>query len=120
MKVTWFKRFDANDSTKFERIVQSWDTANKATELSNYSVCTTWGIIGNRAYLLHVLRRRVEYPELRRAVREQMEMFHASVALIENKASGTQLLQELIRDGVHGVTAYDLYQRVRKRFSASY
>jgi phage terminase large subunit-like protein len=28
----------------FDRIVQSYDTANKATELSDYSVCTTWGI----------------------------------------------------------------------------
>jgi hypothetical protein len=26
------------------RIVQSWDTANKATELSDFSVCTSWGI----------------------------------------------------------------------------
>jgi hypothetical protein len=26
----------------FERIVQSWDTANKATGLRDFSVCTTW------------------------------------------------------------------------------
>ena len=26
---------------RFDRIVQSWDTANKATELSDFSVCTT-------------------------------------------------------------------------------
>lgn len=107
VKTDWFNRFDANNTSKFERIVQSWDTANKATELSNYSVCTTWGIIANKAYLLQVLRRRLEYPELKRTVREQLEMFKASVVLIENKASGTQLLQELIRDGLHGLTKYD-------------
>ena len=27
---------------RFDRIVQSWDTANKVTELSDFSVCTTW------------------------------------------------------------------------------
>jgi phage terminase large subunit-like protein len=50
--------------------VQSWDwdTANKATELSDFSVCTTWGIAGKDLYLLHVLRKRMEYPELKRAV----------------------------------------------------
>jgi len=31
-------------------IVQSWDTANKATELSDYSVCTTWGVKDQRMY----------------------------------------------------------------------
>jgi predicted phage terminase large subunit-like protein len=107
VKVDWFNRFDTDATPKFERIVQSWDTANKATELSSYSVCTTWGVVGKKAYLLHVLRRRMEYPELKRAVREQMPMFEASVVLIENKASGMQLLQELIHEGAHGVTAYE-------------
>jgi phage terminase large subunit-like protein len=40
----------------FDRVVQSWDTANKATELSDFSVCTSWGIAGEDLYLLHVLR----------------------------------------------------------------
>jgi len=42
--------------------VQSWDTANKASELSDFSVCTSWGIKGKDLYLLHVLRKRMEYP----------------------------------------------------------
>jgi phage terminase large subunit-like protein len=41
--------------------VQSWGTANKATELSDFSVCTTWGIKGKNLYLLGVLRHRLEY-----------------------------------------------------------
>jgi predicted phage terminase large subunit-like protein len=86
--------------------VQSWDTANKASELSDFSVCTSWGIKGKDLYLLHVLRRRMEYPELKRAVREQRDAFEASVVLIEDKASGTQLIQELIADGLHAVTRY--------------
>jgi len=45
----------------FDRIVQSWDTANKATELSDFSVCTRWGMKAKDLYLLDVLRRRMEY-----------------------------------------------------------
>ncbi len=57
-------------------------------------------------YLIDVLRRRMEYPELKRAVREQYERFRPSVVLIEDKASGTQLIQELIADGLYAVTRY--------------
>src|SRR5260370_5069799 len=92
-----FRTYAPNERpAAFDRIVQSWDTANKATELSDFSVCTSWGIKGKDLYLLHVLRRRMEYPELKRAVREQAEAFDASVVLIEDKASGTQLIQELV------------------------
>ena len=81
-------------------------TANKATELSDFSVCTTWGIKGKNLYLLRVLRKRLEYPALKRAVREQQCLYDANVVLIEDKASGTQLIQELIADGFHRVTRY--------------
>ena len=80
---------------RFERVVQSWDTANKESELADYSVCTTWGIEGKRCYLLHVLRKRLEYPALKRAVISQAEQWDARDVLIEDKASGTQLIQEL-------------------------
>jgi phage terminase large subunit-like protein len=53
-----------------------------------------------------VLRRRMEYPKLKRAVREQCEAFGATVVLIEDKASGTQLIQELVQQGLHAVTRY--------------
>ena len=57
-------------------------------------------------YLLHVLRRRMEYPELKRAVCEQAQTFDATVVLIEDKASGAQLIQELVQEGLHAVTRY--------------
>jgi len=50
---------------KFGKIVQGWDTANKATELSDYSACTTWGWHNGCLYLLDVFRRRMEFPELK-------------------------------------------------------
>jgi hypothetical protein len=65
--------------------VQSWDTANKATELSDFSVCTTWGVAGKDLFLLGVFRRRLEYPALKRAVRDQQSLFNASDVLIEDR-----------------------------------
>jgi predicted phage terminase large subunit-like protein len=107
VKAAWFRHYAPGELPEsFERIVQSWDTASKATELSDFSVCTTWGVAGKDLYLLDVLRRRLEYPELKRAVREQHERFGPSVVLIEDKASGIQLIQELIREGLHAVTRY--------------
>ena len=107
VKANWFKRYRDNDRPeRFDRIVQSWDTANKATELSDFSVCTTWGVKGKHLFLIGLFRRMLEYPELKRAVREQQSLFGATEMLIEDKASGTQLIQELIADGCHGVTRY--------------
>jgi phage terminase large subunit-like protein len=81
---------------RFDRIVQSWDTANKATELCPHPTlprmrgreclgCTTWGIKGEDLLLLHVLRKSMEYPELKRAACEQCEAFGATVVLIEDR-----------------------------------
>ena len=108
VKAEWFRRYvPGEEPSRFDRIVQSWDTANKSTELNDYSVCTTWGKKNRKIYLLHVLRGRMDYPDLKRAVRQQADCFRPANILIEDKASGTQLIQELIRDGVYGVTRYD-------------
>ena len=72
VKAEWFERYTATELPEtFDRIVQSWDTANESIELSDFSVCTTWGIKGKKLYLLSLLRKRLEYPDLKRAVREQ-------------------------------------------------
>jgi phage terminase large subunit-like protein len=42
----WFGWYDPNDLT-VDEVVISWDTAMKATELSDYSVGTVWGINGD-------------------------------------------------------------------------
>ena len=67
VKAARLKNYAANElPEKFDQIVQSWDTANKASELSDFSVFTSWDISGKDLYLSHVLRRRMEYPELMR------------------------------------------------------
>ena len=108
VKLGWFKRYTPGEEpAEFELIVQSWDTANKATELSDYSVCTTWGLKNKNLYLLDVARWRYEYPELKRAVHDWADAYKPRTILIEDKASGTQLVQELQREGLHGVTRYE-------------
>ena len=46
-------------------------------------------------YLLDVFRRKLEFPELKRALRELRPFISAKVVLIEDKASGSSLIQEL-------------------------
>lgn len=96
VKSEWLVSYTPEEKPeKFDTIVQSWDTANKESELADYSVCTTWGVKNKKVYLLHVLRKRMQYPDLKRAVVAQAEAWDARAVLIEDKASGTQLIQEL-------------------------
>ncbi len=106
IKAAWLQRFRLADPPAFDRIVQSWDTANKPSELADYSVCTTWGVQGPRFYLLNVLRKKLSYPELRRAVIEQERLFRPASIVIEDRASGTQLIQDLIGDGLSHVQRF--------------
>jgi predicted phage terminase large subunit-like protein len=108
VRAEWFHTYTAaNRPATFEMICQSWDTANKPTELSDYSVCTTWGVKDKHVYLLHVFRKRLGYPELKRAVREQAEAFGPKAILIEDKASGTQLIQEFVDEGMYAIKKYE-------------
>jgi predicted phage terminase large subunit-like protein len=108
VKEEWFKRYAPGElPSKFEQVFQSWDTANKATELCDHSVCTTWGVKDKHVYLIHVYRKRLSYPDLKRAVGEQAEAFRPNTILIEDRASGTQLIQGLVSEGMHAIKPYD-------------
>lgn len=82
-------------------IVQSWDTASKCGEMNSYSVCTTWGVSDNNFYLLDVYRKRMTYPQLKRAAGELFRKFEPWKVLIEDKASGIPLIQELRSEDVY-------------------
>ncbi len=97
----WFKRYSPNERPEtFDRVIQSWDTANTIAEWSDYSCGTTWGLKGNCIYLLDVYRKRVQYPDLKRAVIDQHKLHKPTTIAIEDKASGTQLIQDLRRLGL--------------------
>jgi predicted phage terminase large subunit-like protein len=108
VKAGWFRTYTAADMpAEFEMTFQSWDTANKPTELSDYSVCTTWGVKEKHIYLINVFRKRLGYPELKRAVKEQAVAFGPQTILIENKGSGISLIQELVIEGMHVIKMYE-------------
>lgn len=107
IKLDWFKSYSETDRpSQFDFVFQSWDSANKPTELSDFSVCTSWGVKKEHLYLLHVYRKRVGFPDLKRAVCEQAAAIGAKTILIEDRASGTQLIQELISEGIHSIQGY--------------
>jgi predicted phage terminase large subunit-like protein len=106
VKREWLRFYGPSElPQKFDQIIQSWDTANKDSELANFSVCTTWGLKDDRMYLLDVFRRKLNFPDLKRSVRQLAEHYHAEVVLVEDKASGTSLIQELRADGFSNVQA---------------
>ena len=76
-------------------MVQSWDTASKAEEMSDYSACTSWLVKGNDYYLIDVLREKLNYPELKRRIIHHALSFNANSVSIEDKGSGTSLIQDL-------------------------
>ena len=77
------------------RIVQSWDTGFKCGCGNDYSVCTTWGVNSAGYFLLSLWRGKVEFPELKRRVAWLAAEWKPNVILIEDRASGQSLVQEL-------------------------
>ena len=84
--------------------MQSWDVAMMTGGQNDYSACTTWLTHKNDAYLLHVYRGRLEYPELRRKVICLAAEHGATTVLIENAGPGMNLLQDLRAAMPQGMT----------------
>ena len=80
---------------KFSQVLQSLDSAFKAGAENDYSVLSTWGVAQDGFYLLHVWRGKVEFPVLKRQVVALAEIWNPNILLVEDKASGQSLIQEL-------------------------
>jgi predicted phage terminase large subunit-like protein len=94
-RTEWWREYDHAPEPDY--IVQSWDTAFKRGQDNDFSVCTTWGVLPSDYYLLDLWKGKVEYPELRRTALHLYEKWRPSKVLIEDKASGQSLIQELRR-----------------------
>jgi predicted phage terminase large subunit-like protein len=104
IKWSWFSYFDrAPDPAEVDHIVQSWDTASKDTELSDYSVCSTWCVKGNDYYLVDIYRDKLDYPALRAAVVRQAEKYRPTSILIEDTGTGSALLQDYRNHQLRGI-----------------
>ena len=96
----WFKRYqDLPDRKGQGQILQSWDTASKPGEKNDYSVCTTWLFLDKDFYLIDVLRAHLNYPDLKRRIISHAQKFSVDSVLIEDSASGIQLIQDLRSHG---------------------
>lgn len=93
-KRDWFRHYQ-RPPEKFTKIIQSWDTSFKTGHTNDYSVCATIGETSTGFYLLSLLRAKLEFPQLKAAVQELAEQWRPSEILIEDKASGQSLIQEL-------------------------
>ncbi|MDR1495226.1 MAG: phage terminase large subunit [Rickettsiales bacterium] len=96
VKCEWFHEF--TEDHRFENIYLSFDTAIKNTLKNDPTVCTVWSEFENNYYLLDVFRKWLEYPELRRESIRLVKKWKPLCVLVEDKASGQALIQDLRRD----------------------
>ena len=98
VRLAWFRTYRARPNrAKLDYVLQSWDTAGGSKDLTSYSVCTTWGVVGKDYYLLDVVRERLEYPDLKRRVVAEAGKHQADCVLVEYVGSGRSLVQDLGR-----------------------
>ena len=93
------------DPPECEFIVQAYDTALTTKERSDYSVCVTVGVYKDdkdvdNVILLNCVREKYEFPELKRMAREQIKEWEPDSVIVEAKASGQPLIDELRRSGL--------------------
>ena len=99
IKSEWWRYYNPEYITQ-KRIlkkIQSWDTAFKDKEGNDFSVCTTWFITPDGFYLVNLWKDRVEFPELKKKCKELYKLYNLNEVLVEDKASGQSLIQEMKR-----------------------
>lgn len=118
IKKAWFRIWQSKEPPKCEYIVTSVDTAMTIQKASAYNAATTWGVFRDENHipnliLLGVWREKCEYPELRSRI-QRLALDYLDdgtfatknpnrppdMLLIESKASGISLIQDLARAGV--------------------
>lgn len=86
-------------------VTQSWDTAIKAGVQNDASVCLTFHFMQGVHRLIDAWVERVEYPELKRAVVMLAARYRPRAILMEDKASGQSIIQDVRREGVLPIIA---------------
>lgn len=87
-------------------VLQSYDTAFEEGEEDDYTARTTWGLFMHpgpdgvervNLILLERLKKKLAFPDLRKEAVDSYKAFNPDRVLIEKKASGHSLIQELRR-----------------------
>lgn len=99
--------WEGEDPPPCEFVIQSWDTAHETKTSADYTACTTWGVWYNEdegmrpsVMLLDAFKERMEFPELKEAALRQYHEWKPDSFLVEKKAAGAPLIQELRRMGI--------------------
>jgi predicted phage terminase large subunit-like protein len=111
LKREWWRKWKHDEPPSCEYILQTMDTAYSKKETADFSVIATWGVFypsadgGPALILLSVQKGRWDFPELKRVARSEYLYWNPDNVLIEAKATGTPLQQELRKMGIP-VTMY--------------
>lgn len=93
----WFRRYRILPGA-VDRWVQSWDTAIKSGGQHDASACLTVAECGGVAHVADMRCLRLEYPDLKRMFYALAEQWRPQAILIEDRASGQQLIQDVRRE----------------------
>lgn len=106
IKREYWKRWTKDEPPEVNHIIQVWDTAHETKSKSDYSACLTWGVWFNEAtdrdelILLNAIKGRWTFPELKAKAREQYDQWEPEDLIVEKKAAGAPLIQELRAQGL--------------------
>jgi len=106
IKREWIRWWEHDTPPKVDFIVQSYDTALTTKTRSDYSVCHTWGVFfheednSTNAILLNRVKGKWEFPELKQMALEQYQEWEPDSVIVEAKASGQPLVDEMRRSGI--------------------
>ena len=101
IKREWWNKWEEEELPPVSYVIQAYDTAFLKKETADYSAITTWGVFTPKVdgpqhlILLDCVKDRFEFPELRRVALEQYKYWNPDMVIIEQKASGAPLTQEL-------------------------
>ena len=99
IKGEWFKRYSTLPKLEYKKIFA--DTAQKKGKHNDYTVFECWGYADGNIYLIDLVRKKMEAPELRRTANDfwnkhaQDNNGRLREMCIEDKASGTGLIQDI-------------------------
>jgi len=105
-KREWWKVWNKDYIPQLEYVIQSYDTAYSKKETADFSAITTWGVFlpdsdeAEALILLDAKKGRWDFPELKRVALDLYKYWNPDCVLIEAKASGLPLSQELRRTGI--------------------
>jgi len=105
IKADWWQNWVHDYAPECDYIIQSWDTAFSTKTSADYSAITTWGVFGGdlsapNLCLLGAERGRWDYPTLREKALEKYDMHSPDTIIVEKKASGQSLIQDLRMTGL--------------------